>query len=54
MIEISYEQLERTIKAGVEGYLENEWNNIVDTITENIMTALAMGSEEEYRIMPDE
>ena len=54
MTDISYDQLEKAIRDGVEGYLESEWDNIVDAITKSIMTSLAMSRNEDYRIMPDE
>ena len=54
MVTISYSKLERMIREGVEGYLENEWDNIIDAITKNIMISLAQGSDEEYRIYPDD
>ena len=54
MVAISYSKLERMIREGVEGYLENEWDNIIDAITKNIMISLAQGSDEEYRIYPDD
>ena len=54
IVTVSYSKLERMIRDGVKGYLENEWDNIVDTITKNIMISLAQGSDEEYRIYPDD